>query len=1315
MGRSITPIPFPLSKGQAGIWLAHHMAPGCTFYTIAQYTDLDGPIDVAVFEGAARQVIAETETLRLRFAETPDGPVQWIEAGLAADWTLPVHDLSGEADPEPAARRLTRTLLGQPFDLTSDAPLFRWHLIRTGTRRWIWFQAYHHIVLDGLGLALVKARLAEVYSASLRNEPARGQAFVPLRELLGSPGYGPGTTAWEEDRAHWLALLAGQPETVSLAGGGVGWERDFRRETCVVPQGITDALATLGKSLGATLPAMLAAAVAIYVGRLAGRSETLLGWQVTGRFDAAARRAPAMLSNTVPLRLATAPGDRLAGVVRDAAQQTRSALGHQRYAHETLRRDLGLEPIAADMFGTLVNVSSVERASLFGTTQGLTYNLSNGPVRDLSIVCYEAASAGMRVDLDGNTELYTAAELSRHGRRLLRLFDAIAGASPDTCLSELPLLDDAERADLDGLGSGAVAPPYRAVTSLIAAQVAARPEAPAVRAADGTELSHADLWAWSGAIAARLARLGDLRGKPIGLAAERGPGLIAGLLGILRMGGIVLPLDPTQPPSRLAQILAEAGPVAVLADARVRPSLPPGDLPILSLDAASAGATVASLVDPGSEELAYLLYTSGSTGTPKGVAMGHGALSNLVQWQLELSAATGAGRTLQFTPPTFDVAFQEILSTLAAGGCLVVIDDTARRDPHHLLRQLREHTVTRLFLPFVALQALAEAIDGHPALPALREVVTAGEALRATPALRRLFHALPDCVLWNHYGPTETHVATAWRLPADPASWPELPPIGRPIPGATARILDAAGGFLPTGVAGELWLGGVILAAGYWQRPELTAERFVTSGSGRLYRTGDLARWRPDGTLDFLGRSDDQVKIRGYRVEPGEVEASLLSLPGLAQASVQPREIAGETRLVAYLVPHEGEPLPPASELRQALAARLPDYMVPSAYVALDALPLTPNGKINRAALPLPAAAAPGAMHRPPTTEHEALLCRLFAELTGTTPVSVDDSFFALGGTSLAAMRLLARLRTETGRAPPLRQLVQGPTPAALAAAMARDGIVETSFDPLLPFISSGQRRPFFCVPGFGAGAMHLRQLGETLGRERPVFGLNGLPERLPAETLEAIAGCYAEALRRQQPIGPYFLGGFSLGGVIAYEMARQLQAAGAHVGLLAIIDTRWPGWRPSGPALLPTAAAWARNLPLWLYDEGRNFDGRQMRRRIGRKASRLSAIMRKKPLRPGMILDLDRVAPDAHGLLDRQLAAARAYSPRPTQLPIALFQAAVQPISKPCGDPAFGWRAVADASFASYRVPGNHFTMLAQPYVQHLAQAIDAALRRRE
>jgi non-ribosomal peptide synthetase component F len=285
-----------------------------------------------------------------------------------------------------------------------------------------------------------------------------------------------------------------------------------------------------------------------------------------------------MLSNTVPLRLATAPGDRLAGVVRDAAQQTRSALGHQRYAHETLRRDLGLEPTAADMFGTLVNVSSLQQTSLFGTTQGLTYNLSNGPVRDLSIVCYEAASAGMRVDLDGNTELYTAAELSRHGRRLLRLFDAIAGASPDTCLSELPLLDDAERADLDGLGSGAVAPPYRAVTSLIAAQVAARPEAPAVRAADGTELSHADLWAWSGAIAARLARLGDLRGKPIGLAAERGPGLIAGLLGILRMGGIVLPLDPTQPPSRLAQILAEAGPVAMLPSEVIQLIVTPAEI-----------------------------------------------------------------------------------------------------------------------------------------------------------------------------------------------------------------------------------------------------------------------------------------------------------------------------------------------------------------------------------------------------------------------------------------------------------------------------------------------------------------------------------------------------------------------------------------------------------------------------------------------------------------------------------------------------------------------------------------------------------------
>ncbi|MFC8792648.1 amino acid adenylation domain-containing protein [Streptomyces cinereoruber] len=467
----------------------------------------------------------------------------------------------------------------------------------------------------------------------------------------------------------------------------------------------------------------------------------------------------------------------------------------------------------------------------------------------------------------------------------------------------------------------------------------------------------------------RLARAllaAGVAGEPVGVFFERGFAITVAVLGVLKAGCAYVPLDPAYPDERLTAMVRDSGARVLLADkaSADRLALPDGVRVTVLDDLLSAAAYEQAPPDGpgrppavGPDALAYVIYTSGSTGTPKGVAMPHGPLANLVDWQCRVSPAGRGDRTLQFSALSFDVSFQELFSTWASGGTLVVVDDATRRSCRALIELMDRASVRRVFLPFVALQAVAEHAAATGAWPAtLREVVTAGEQLQVTPAVRALFHALGDgAVLVNQYGPSETHVVTSLELRGDPDAWPDQPSIGRPIDNAEAYVLDEHLRPRPPGTAGELCIGGPVLARGYLGRPEATAARFRTvpgvAGGGRLYRTGDLVEVLPDGDIRFLGRLDDQVKIRGHRVEPGEVEAHLRRLPEVADAAVVVRRgAAGAGQLAAYCVPSHGAEVTP-SAVRRSLAARLPDHMVPTTIRSLPALPLTPSGKVDRKAL----------------------------------------------------------------------------------------------------------------------------------------------------------------------------------------------------------------------------------------------------------------------------------------------------------------------------------------------------------------------------
>ncbi|HLL47992.1 MAG TPA: amino acid adenylation domain-containing protein, partial [Longimicrobiaceae bacterium] len=718
------------------------------------------------------------------------------------------------------------------------------------------------------------------------------------------------------------------------------------------------------------------------------------------------------------------------------------------------------------------------------------------------------------------TSLFDASTVARLASRLGALLAAM-GAGPDRRLSDADLLGPDERARVLGAWNDTARPyPPLPAHLLFARQAARTPDTVAVLAAAGP-LTYAELDARADALAARLRGLGVGPEVPVGLCVERTPEMVVGVLGIWKAGGAYVPLDPAYPAERLELIARDAALRVVVASAEaagvlpelgggivVATPLPPAPspargegendgggagsgapdgaltprppLPILGEgehDTAEGGerqhgdsppperGRVAALRPPGGgphadpDNLAYVIYTSGSTGRPKGVALPHRALVNLLRWQDAEWRHPEAAATLQFTTVGFDVSFQEIFSCWLSGGRLVLLDEDERRDLGAVLERLESAGVERLFLPYVALQHLAELGVERGVYPsALTEVQTAGEQLRVTEPIRRWLERT-GAALSNQYGPSETHVATAQALEGAPGAWPLLPGIGRPIANARCYVLDARGEPAPIGAPGELHLAGACLARGYLGRPELTAERFVPDPfagepGARAYRTGDRARWLAGGTLEFLGRADAQVKVRGHRVEPGEVEAALESHPTVRQAVATVRgDAAGQARLVAYMVPEDGRS-PRAAELRAHVGGRLPEYMVPSAVVVLDGFPLTPSGKVDRRALPEPdASAGEGEGNAAPETPTEEILAGIFAAVLGVAEVGARDDFFAMGGHSLLATRVVSRVRGALGLDLPLREVFEAPAVRGLSErvdALLRAGAAVHA-PPLVP------------------------------------------------------------------------------------------------------------------------------------------------------------------------------------------------------------------------------------------------------------------------
>ena len=848
---------------------------------------------------------------------------------------------------------------------------------------------------------------------------------------------------------------------------------------------LSGALEELSRREGVTLFMVLMAAFKVLLGRWSGQRDVVVGTPVAGRTRVELEGLMGFFVNTLALR--TELGERSS--FRELLQREREvALGayaHQEVPFEMLVEALGPErelshtPVFQVMF---VLQDAPPELQLPGLTLSRVKASSGTSKFDL-LLSFEESAKGLAGTLEYSTDLFDEATMRRFVGHYETLLKGIV-ANPDQCISTLPLLTAQEEQELliEWSCNAAEYPRELCIPELFEQQVKRTPHNIAAMF-EGEQLSYAELNNRANQLAHTLRKLGVGADSVVGICVERSLDMVVCVLGVLKAGGGYLPLDTEYPRERLAFMIENAQALVVLTQQRfVAQVAGKGAAHVINIDehrqAIACESAKSPTHDATPESLAYVIYTSGSTGTPKAVAMPHRPLVNLLAFQAQRSGQETGPRTLQFSSLSFDVSFQEIFSTWCTGGTLVLIGEETRRDARELWRILSEESVERLFLPFVALNHLAEVVAAESLVPAsLRQVITAGEQLKITGSIRRMFETLGECTLDNQYGPSETHAASAFLLEGSASDWPELPPIGRPIANSQLYVLDQRMQLVPVGVMGELFIGGDCVARGYLGRPQFSAEKFVPhpfseAAGARLYRTGDAARYRRDGEIEFVGRLDHQVKIRGFRIEPGEIEVLLSQHETISSAVVVAQNVGVQKRLIAYVVGRETEPVN-ISALRDYLKERLPEYMIPAVFMPFERLPLTPNGKIDRQALPVPDLV--GSVHDEgfvqPRTPVEEILAGIWSEILRRGPLSVHDNFFELGGHSLLATQLMSRVRSIFDVEIPLRRLFESPSVAGLANVVEqamRGGqplhevqIVPVRHDVKLP-LSFAQQRLWF-------------------------------------------------------------------------------------------------------------------------------------------------------------------------------------------------------------------------------------------------------------
>jgi len=1169
----------PLSSAQERLWFLDQYEPANPIYNRPLALRLAGSLDIVALEQSLSEIVRRHDILRTTFPSSAGQPRQVVTPPSAitlAVVPLPPH---AEGQRETALQRCMSEEGKHSSDL-ARGPLWRALLLRLHDDEHILLITLHHIISDGWSDGVLSRELGILYNTFVTGQPAT------LPELPIQYG---DYAAWQHDRlasgvfdehlAYWRDHLAGAPTVLDLpTDRHRPPTQTFRGATysTLLPTALLEALKRLSQDENATLYMTLLAAFHTLLHRYTGRDDILVGSPIAGRTHVETEPLIGFFVNTLVLRGDLSGDPSFRELLARTRETALDAYAHQDLPFERLVADLqpprdpGRNPLVQVLF-TLQNAPRTDFQLAGLTAHPLRVDTGTAKF-DLSLFMIETLE-GAHAAFEYNTDLFDAPTIARLADHFRTLLEGVV-ADPDQPISALPLLTDAERRQLlvDWNNTRTDYPHDTCIHELFAAQAARTPDAIAVVYEDD-QLTYAELDQRANQLAHYLRRRGVGPDVLVGLCVERSVEMVVALLGILKAGGAYVPLDPAYPAERLAFMLQDSQAPVLLSQQWLRDRLPAydGAIVLIDADAAIAAAPVEAPPDGATPAtLAYVLYTSGSTGRPKGVRIPHRALTNLLASMREEPGITAADTLLAVTTLSFDIAALELYLPLIAGARLVVVSRDVATDGTRLGEALSTSGATVLQATPATWRLLLEAAwQGSATLTAL----CGGEAMP-----RELADALLPRVkaLWNLYGPTETTIwSTIQHVQRDDAASGPIS-IGRPIANTAVYILDGRLQPVPIGVPGELHIGGVGLARGYRNRPELTAETFIPDPFSdepgvRLYKTGDLARYRANGAIEFLGRRDHQVKVRGYRIELGEVEAALARHPAVREAVVVAREAVvvaradapGDTRLVAYIV---ADGAPSTAEWRGFLKETLPDYMVPAAFVLLDTLPLTPNGKTDRRAL-ASYDFAPASTRQPSTDRVDLLrdnplyhqLARLWEDVLHTSDIGVADSFFALGGHSLLAVRLVNEIARATGVRLPLATFFTDPTVEGVARALKhrRDGDAP---DRLLPVRTGGSKRLLFFLHGdYNGGGFYCVNLAHYLDPERPFYALHphGLDGRAVPPTIEAMAADHVATMRGVQPEGPYLLGGYCNGGLIAFEMARQLRERGERVeGLIVLHAT---------------------------------------------------------------------------------------------------------------------------------------------------------------
>ncbi len=1307
------------------------LAPGNAALNVALRWRLEGCVTGANLNLAFSAVIARHPALRCFFAEEDGSALRIIEPSLSFRiMDIDLRALSASSAEEEAdriARREART----PFNL-SALPLLRVTRLRLGEQVSILLLTAHQIVCDRDSAAMIAREVCAVCAALEKGRPAES-ALPPLVE-------GSRAARWarslpperlRRDEAYWMERLKGlryfelHPERPRLPlqtyHSGQVW--------LPIERGLTDGLMELAARSGCTL--YMAALTGLFAAlhRYSGETDISIGSPVAVREKTGTRGAIGPHPNTILVR-GDVSGDptflelllRMRGRVMEDFAHLSTSL-ERVIERINPHRDLSRNALFSVQFEF-----RRERRRPLGSAGLMLVDLPPcpaGALYDLNLVMVEHPD-GWRLGCEYKSDLFEAGTASRLLEHIVNLLRA-AVDHPSQRVSTMPMIDPVERRALieEGNQTAAAYPRESTVVQLFVEQVQRCPEAIALVC--GTRsLSYRELDGASNRLAHQLQDYGIGRGSRVGICLERSPDLLVALLAVLKSGAAYVPLDPAYPVARLAQIVEDARPMVLLTRRGLRERLPE-DGPAILIDAdaaAIASQPDTAVMDPArGDDLAYVIFTSGSTGRPKGVQIPHRALTNFL-WAMRREPGLDASDTLlSVTTVSFDIAALELFLPLIVGARLILAQGEESIDGVALLRLLRGHAVTVMQATPVTWQMLLAA--GWRADPPLK-MLCGGEALSRNLADRLLAHGGE---LWNLYGPTET---TIWSsaLRVVPGKGPV--PIGPPIANTQFHVLDAHGQLIPAGVPGELYIGGDGVAVGYLKLPLLTAERFVedrfSSRSGaRLYRTGDRVCRRADGELEFLGRADHQIKLRGFRIELGEIETVLRAQPQVADCvAVVATAASGEPAIHAYVVATATQPLR-IEDLQSRLRDALPAYMCPSAIQCLDALPRTPNGKLDRAALPAPALpeALPAGERWPPLGETELCLMKIWSEVLGVSELDEHSNFFELGGHSLLAVRLLVRIEAEFGLQLSLATLFRYPRLVEQARLLTDvDGsAAERAFDfrQVLKLQPHGSQPPLLALNNTGI----YYALSRRLGADQPFTSLQlfdpSLPQAVLPRTLEEIAAGYLQLIRRVQPQGPYALLGWCVAGTLAFEVARQLVAAGEKVSKLVLFDTLVPGYLQRLPWMRARLADYSYRWKLILADWKRTPIGpRRLQQFLG---NRLTVQMLTRQLqRLGVLgataepaIRRPQQDPELYDqwLLQFLQEAADAYEPRPYSGRLTLFRSSEEPMGRFL-DLGMGWGEFAEGGVEVVVVTGDHFSVFQEPGISRIAGHIESGMDRR-